>query len=493
MSVLDPTTAALLLLSLVLLLALVLPRLRPRWPVWLRMTLRVTGLAAATVLVQRSFGPPLAPRFAPADTDIRLWQQLLEAGWWVLAGRVAVGAARLFVVLKHRPRETQILSDLLAGAIYVATALAVTTFAFSVPLGGLLATSGVIAIVLGLALQSTLSDVFSGIAVGLEKPYVVGDFLWVEGGIEGRVIQVNWRATQIGTADGNVASIPNSVIAKARLVNRSAPTPRRSASVDVKLNARASPSQCVAVLRAAVRQCAGILDQPEPTIRCSGLEGDGVGYKVTFSVAGSDVLLAAKDELLTRIHVHLYHAGIALAVPGKKNPGSGLAPTLQQLMAGSDLFGAMDDAHRAALAGFFEADEVAEGDVLMRQGDVPAALLVIASGTVGVSLTGPEGPRIVNRLGPGETLGAAGLVTGQPFSAVAAALTPLLLYRMPRTGLAAAMAATPELAGPLQKLAERVFQAMRRDAVSDDAVERVQSEILLHRLRDFLRSLNENA
>ena len=457
------------------------------------MSVRLASLAAATVLVARSFGSPLAPRFAPMDTDTRLWQQLLEAGWWVLAGRVAVGAARLFVVLKHRPRETRILSDLLAGAIYIATALAVTTFAFSVPLGGLLATSGVIAIVLGLALQSTLSDVFSGIAVGLEKPYTVGDFLWVEGGIEGRVIQVNWRSTQIGTPDGNLASIPNSVIAKARLVNRSAPTPRRSASVDVKLDARARPAQCVAALTAAVRQCASILDQPAPSVRCSGLEGDGAGYKVTFSVAGSEGLLAAKDELLTRMHTHLLHAGIALAVPGKKNPGPGAAPNLQQLMAQSDLFGAMTDAHRAALAGFFTVAEVAEGDVLMRQGDVPDALLVIASGTVGVSLPGPEGSRLVNRLGPGETLGAAGLVTGLPFTAEAAALTPLLLYRMPKTGLAAAMAAEPELAGPLETLAEQVLQGMRREAVTDDASEAVQSEVLLHRLRNFLRSLNENA
>lgn len=73
----------------------------------------------------------------------------------------------------------------MAGAIAVATLLAIVNFAFEVPIRGLVATSGVIAIVLGLALQSTLSDVFSGIAVGLERPYKAGDLLWVEGGIEG--------------------------------------------------------------------------------------------------------------------------------------------------------------------------------------------------------------------------------------------------------------------------------------------------------------------
>jgi small-conductance mechanosensitive channel len=54
------------------------------------------------------------------------------------------------------------------------------------PLQGLLATSGIIAIVLGLALQSTLSDVFSGISLNIEKPFRIGDEILLEGGAEGR-------------------------------------------------------------------------------------------------------------------------------------------------------------------------------------------------------------------------------------------------------------------------------------------------------------------
>jgi small-conductance mechanosensitive channel len=83
----------------------------------------------------------------------------------------------------------------------------------------MLATFGVIAIVLGLALQSTLADVFSRVAVGLERPYKLGDLLWVEGDIEGMVVQVSRKSTQIRTRQNNIAIVPNSVIAKSRLVN----------------------------------------------------------------------------------------------------------------------------------------------------------------------------------------------------------------------------------------------------------------------------------
>ncbi len=91
-------------------------------------------------------------------------------------------------MLKDRPHETRILSDLLTAQVYVAMAPAIVKLMFAVPLGGRLAASGVISIVIGLALQSRLSDLFSRLAVGLEKPNGVGDLLRVEGDIEGTVV-----------------------------------------------------------------------------------------------------------------------------------------------------------------------------------------------------------------------------------------------------------------------------------------------------------------
>ncbi len=485
-----PLDTDLLWASVLLLVAIVVPRRQQSWPAWLRMAWHLASFAAVTVLVQRSLGSPFAPHFDTLDPDHRLWQQAIEAGWWVLAGRVAAGVARVFIVLKHRPRESRILSDLLGGVITVATGLAVVTFAFSVPIGGLLATSGVVAIVLGLALQSTLSDVFSGIAVGLEKPYAVGDLLWVEGGIEGIVLQVNWRATQIHTFDHNVAIVPNSIIAKARLINRSQPTPRRSYGLDIKVDANAAPAACTAALEAAVLNCGSILDDPAPTVLCRDLAGDGLVYRIAFSVATSSMLLGAQSELYRRVHHHLQCAGISLALPGKGRPRRVERPTLVQLLDRSELFSALPDAHRVALAEQFAPLTLAAGDGLLVQGEVPEALLMIAAGTVGVSLPDVAGPRLVNRLGPGETLGAASLVTGSAFTANATALTPLQLYRMDRAGLAAALTADPTLATALEALADRVLQSMRRDPASSETEELAQPGVFLERLRHVFRLLD---
>ena len=470
--------------------AVLVPRAYPRWPGWMRLVWRVAAFAAVTVLVQQLLGSPARPQFRSAETFQHVWERLVDAGWWLLAGRVAVSLARLLIVLENQPREVKILADLLVGAIYIAALLAIVAVAFSVPIQGLLATSGVLAIVLGLALQSTLSDVFSGIAVGLERPYQPGDVLWVEGGIEGHVLQVNWRSTQIATGDGNVAIIPNSVIAKARLVNRSAPTPVRSDSIDVKVAAGITPEFCMATLTAAARACGLLLAAPAPTVYCTAVQGDGTVFKVNFSVASSRDLEAGRTELLTRVHRHLRFAGMALAVPTTATPPMAAVPTPAQVLEQSDLFGIMDPSQRAVLAEHFTLVRLQADEMLIRQGEIPDALFVISSGAVVVTVDEPAGPKIVHRISPGESLGAASLITNAAHAATAAASTPVEAYRLNKAGLAAAIAAEPALSACLEVVAERSLSAMRADATLQLDRRSDSPEIFLARLRSFLQSLD---
>jgi Mechanosensitive ion channel len=76
--------------------------------------------------------------------------------------------------------------------------------------------------VLGLALQSTLGDVFSGLSLSIEKPYRIGDEILLEGGAGGEVIQMNWRSTHLKNGANDVVIVPNNAIAKMRIQNHSA-------------------------------------------------------------------------------------------------------------------------------------------------------------------------------------------------------------------------------------------------------------------------------
>ena len=99
---------------------------------------------------------------------------------------------------------------------------AIVTFVFDRPITGLLVSSGVIGIVLGFALQRMIMDFFSGIALSVEGPFRVGQWIQVDD-VAGRVVQVSWRATHVVTLEQTTVIIPNSLIAEKMVTNYELP------------------------------------------------------------------------------------------------------------------------------------------------------------------------------------------------------------------------------------------------------------------------------
>jgi small-conductance mechanosensitive channel len=460
-------------------------------PLWLRFVARVVIFVVATWLMHRAIGSPFAPRLGSATTRERVWMQIAGIGWWMLGARVAVGVVQLVVVLENRPRETKIISDLLAGVIYTATTLAVVNFVFGVAIVGLVATSGVVAIILGLALQSTLSDVFSGIAVGLERAYKPGDQIWVEGGVEGQVLQIDWRSTHIATPEGSVAIVPNSVIARSRLENRSAPTPTRIITVTVNVDVSIDPGRVVAALRAAALACQYPLATPTPTVGCISLLGDGSAYEVRFTVMSSSDVSPARTEMLAHIHRHLRYAGIGFGVSGVASLPSATAPTLADVVAESDAFGALSPEERGMLVEHFVAITRDGGEALIREGEMPQAMFLLSGGTVEVSRGEGSQRHILLRASPGDSVGMTGLISGVGSSVTALAVTPITAFRLDKAAIATVLNMRPGLAASLKAQAKRGPIWLRCEAAPQDHGEMINKpEQMFDRLSDFLRRLN---
>ena len=77
--------------------------------------------------------------------------------------------------------------------------------------------------ILGLALQDTLGNLFAGLAIQIEKPFRVGHWVTI-GGKDGLVSEITWRATKIRTKAGNFVIVPNSALARDTITNYSEPT-----------------------------------------------------------------------------------------------------------------------------------------------------------------------------------------------------------------------------------------------------------------------------
>src|ERR1700674_585314 len=243
----------------------------------------------ATFILFRHQTLPL-PGNGGAANPGSLWLHAVAGIWWLLGARLLVAVMSFTLNHNRRWREARLFPDLTAAAIYAAAVLVVLISVLALPIGGLLATSGVLAIVLGLALQNTLADVFAGIAFGIEAPFNVGDRISLGEKTEGTVVQMNWRSIRILTDSDDVAIVPNSVVAKSDIVNRSFPTRVRSAFIELSCPATSNPDRVIDTLQQATLLCQTILPVPVSSAVVTRMGSTECRYRVSFSVSDTEHL-----------------------------------------------------------------------------------------------------------------------------------------------------------------------------------------------------------
>ncbi len=412
----------------------------------------LTGLMLAGGLV------PYRPGVSPAAEPTRLFVGVLEVIWWLGAAWLAVGFLRAFVVLGRQPRDTKLIQDLLAALIYLAATFAIVAYVFDLPVKGLLATSGALGIIIGLALQSSLGDVFSGIALNIERPYRVGDWIILDDTLQGRVIETNWRATHILTGNQDVAIIPNSVIAKSRLVNCSTPTMIHGASIRVRLEPSLTPAAGCNLLKEVLLGSAHILRTPEPTVTIKDLSAEMIDFELSYSVADISAVDRAQNELFNRVFQAAAAAGAKFS-PRLGSSPSQTAPAAEEesgiperLLAGISLFSTLTVDEKAALALQMQRKDYKRGEVVVRAGTILEALWIVSYGVL-VGSVEANGRKIeVIRLAPGDYFGEVGLLTGKPLDGELAALTRVVIYEISKAALTPRIKARPGLAEELSEI-----------------------------------------
>ena len=135
----------------------------------------------------------------------------------------------------------------IARLVLVVVGLAVLfQWVWNADVGGLIAALGVTSIVIGLALQNAVGGVISGLLLLFEQPFRIGDWLDI-GGLQGRVIEVNWRAVHIDTGSG-IQIVPNSTLSGASFTNLSEPAGAFHAVAEVKFTTDDPPHEVIQLL-----------------------------------------------------------------------------------------------------------------------------------------------------------------------------------------------------------------------------------------------------
>jgi small-conductance mechanosensitive channel/CRP-like cAMP-binding protein len=430
------------------------------------------------------------PGIGGAASTTSLWLHAVAGIWWLLGARVLVAVMSFTLNHNRRWREARLFPDLTAAAIYTAAVSVVLISVLALPIGGLLATSGVVAIVLGLALQNTLADVFAGIAFGIEAPFNVGDRMSLGDSIEGTVVQMNWRSIRILTDGDDVAIVPNSVVAKSAIVNRSFPTRVRSAFIELSCPASSSPERVTDTLQQATLLCPTILPVPQPGAVLTRLGPTKSRYKVTFSVSDTEHLSTTKDLLLRHARRQLYYSGLYFPLAAKDvrivDDGTGRLPhAVPPLLLDITLFEALDAEQLAELAVHLKPRSLEPGEVLFAQGGTEATLFIVVSGVLKITQhIGLSGQQTAGFIGAGDYVGEISLLTGSPYAATATARTHCKLYGLDCGVIRPLLAAHADLFTEFDRSARRGLAILNR-GVAVRATDHSARQSLLHRIRDF--------
>ena len=311
-------------------------------------------------------------------------------------------------------------------------------------------TSAVGAAVVGFALQDTLGNAISGLAIQVDRPFRVGHWITV-GAFEGLVAEITWRATKLRTKSGNLVIVPNNIVAKEAINNYSVPDVPTRLSFEVGASYSTPPNVTKDALMAAVHQSSRVLAVPAPDVLLCDFGGSALTYRVRFWVNDFSMDERVKDEVRTFIYYEFRRRNIEIPFPiqvqySREEARLSVSPErvdrVVDLVAAVPVFaGLPPEAHRALAAGAISR-EYAAGEAVVREGDAAGSLFVVERGGANVTIAGG---RHVATIEPGGYFGEMSLLAGAPRNATVTAAGDSALIEIPPDAFRSYVQGNPEV------------------------------------------------
>lgn len=280
-----------------------------------RLIVQILFFAGMSLVLYLGGIAPHQPDDAYAEGLTALLSKSARILWWTHLAWTIISFIHIYVRLNRKPREAHLILDMAVAAIYLGVALSVMGFVFGLPIATLVTTSGVVALILGLALQNTLGDVFSGIALTLGKAYAIGDWVQLSDGTAGRVTETNWRSTNLLTGLNNIVVLPNSLLAKQSLTSLSRPDESHLITLGVRFTAGQRPRIVEDAMRSVLEASTRIVKEPPPAVALKGIDAKAIEVELQFRVASLATGTSARNEIIDLIHDRCEAGGLSLAEP----------------------------------------------------------------------------------------------------------------------------------------------------------------------------------
>ncbi len=187
--------------------------------------------------------------------------------------------------------------------------------AWGIKVGPLLASLGIAGIAVAFALQSTLGNIFGGVSLIVDRSITVDDFIRLDDGTEGFVIDIGLRSTKMKSRDGDLIIIPNGKLADSKIYNYHKPMPITRLTIDFGVRYGSGIEKVRKIALNELRSLKDALKNPAPKVVFSEIGDFSMKFKAFFWVDSIEKKIEAKDAALTSIYDALNKNRIGIPFP----------------------------------------------------------------------------------------------------------------------------------------------------------------------------------
>jgi small-conductance mechanosensitive channel len=188
-----------------------------------------------------------------------------------------------------------------------------------VSIAPLITALGVGGLAIALALQDTLANLFAGVHILASKKVQVGDFIRLDTGEEGQIVDINWRNTTVQQVQNNQAIIPNAKLAESIIINYFRPQPEMSVLVPVGIAYGSDLDQVERVAKevgtAVMREVTGGVETHEPVVRFARFGESTIDMNVILRTREFAQQYVIVSEFVRRLHARFNEEGIEIPYP----------------------------------------------------------------------------------------------------------------------------------------------------------------------------------
>jgi small-conductance mechanosensitive channel len=389
--------------------------------------------------------------------------RFVETLFWILIIHASLSGFKALLFQEMgggvwRAKVPELFLDLSRFFLVFCGAALVLSNVWKINLAGLVAALGLGSLVIGLALQDALKNLFSGIMLLFERPFTLGDWLKV-GDRVGRVIQINWRSIHLQTPTRELIVIPNSTLAQGNFSNYSRPTRLHVEPITISFSYDDPPNRVKQILKQAALSTDGVLSDPEPLVSTVSYDDFSIAYRISLFVESYEKMPAIRDAFVTRLWyiAKRYHLTMPypIQVQGAQVPVPDASARATDLLRSLPIFGSLIPQLLSQTQGDTPIKYYGKGERILKEGERLPGLCLILNGQVAILVRDRFGQeQEVTRLSRGSFFGERSLLSGQVSDVCVIALDDLEILVLASDIVTTLLDQMPQLAREIGEIME---------------------------------------